>query len=497
MGWQRGHVPDMSATRQLLAAPLLWVAGKILGFHESAQRWSNDRGYLPGRDRDAHLDLTQMDLSEQRRKAKFFEANTDLVPAMASVFEQYTVGRSGLRISSGSSSEQYNAIANEITEEWWQLPEINSQRNFSETLSLCAWTWFVQGEVFLFKTFGSSPEERPRIQVFEPHRVFSDPFRDDSERIRDGIETDKTGRPVAYHIAVGKDAERTRRIPAFAVHHICEPSRAGQIRCGPMFSNVMGLLQDLEQVQRNYMRSSKISSALAAVFKNRNKQIPTDATRAQRMSPSLRTNQNAASEENREQYVRQVVGGELLAMYPDESIEFPENNNPTLNQQAQCEMTMARICIGAGIPPQLVMPKSLQGTVTRADLDRSASLFRMRSEVLQRAAKNIRNWMLQDAHKYDARFRDVEIPSDWQKCSCRPPRQVNVDVGRNTSALLSEYRAGFRTLESIVGELGETVEETIRAKAREARLIQRIASEEGVPVGSITDSILTPQGQPA
>jgi capsid protein len=472
--------------REIIASPLLWLAGKLLNYHESGQRFTPDRGWLPGRDRDAHLDLTQVELSEQRRKAKYFEANTELVPAMASVFEQYTVGRSGLRITAASSDQDYNAIANAVTEEWWQFCEINSQRTFSETLSLCAWTWFVQGEVFLFKTFGS--EGFPRIQVIEPHRVYSDPF-EPNDRLRDGIEVDKNGRPIAYHVATGLDAGKTRRVQAPAIIHICEPSRSGQLRCPPMFANVMGMLQDLEQIQRNYMRASKISSALAAVFKNREKKLPTDAARAQRFNANLRTNTNADSTEVREQHVRRVVGAELMALYPDEAIEFPQNNNPSLSQQQQCEMTMARICIGAGIPPQLVMPKSLQGTVTRADLDRAASLFRMRSSVLERAAKSIRNWMLEDAHKYDKRFSGVAIPTDWWKCSARPPRQVNVDVGRNSSALLSEYKAGFRTLESIVGELGEPWEDTVRQKAREARFIQDEAARAGVSVQSLSDSI--------
>lgn len=480
--------------REFIARPLLWAADKILGFHESAQRWSPDRGRIPGLDRDASLDLTQVDLSEQRRKAKFFEANTDVVPAMASVFEQYTVGRSGLRVTSASSSEQYNAIANEIVDEWWAFPEINSRRSFSETLSLCAWTWFVQGEVILVKTYGSAPDRRPRIQVIEPHRVFSGMFSED-ERVRDGIELDKTGRPVAYHVATGRDASDTRRIPAASIEHICEPSRSGQIRCGPMFSNVMGLLQDLEQIQRNTMKGLKVATSLAAVFKNREKKIPTDAARAQRFNATLRTSTNAESTEAREQHVRQVAGAELMALYPDEDIVFPNSNNPTQSVQWQMETTLARICIGSGIPPQLVMPRSLQGTVTRADLDRAASMFRMRSEVLQRAAKSIRNWVLSDAHEYDKRFQGVEIPSDWWKCNCRPPRQVNVDVGRNSGALLAEYQAGFRTLESIVGELGDSWEDTVRQKAREATFVSDTARQAGVSVESITNAI-APQAQP-
>ncbi len=473
--------------RDLIAAPLFWAAQRIVGFHESAQRYSPDRGRMPGLDRDAHLDLTQWDVAEQRRKAKYFEANTDLVPAMASVFEQYTVGSSGLRIAAASSSPEYNAIANEILSEWWDFAEINSPRNFSETLSLCAWTWFVQGEVFLLKTFGES--YFPRIQVIEPHRVYSDRFGD-NDRIIDGIEVNKNGRPIAYHVATGLDASETRRIQAPAIVHICEPSRSGQLRCGPMFSNVMGKLQDLEQIQRNYMRASKISSGLSAIFKTRDKQIPADTARANRMSVSARTNTNVATTENRERNVRAAAGAEILALFPDEEILFPQNNNPTSQQQDFVDRLVAQVCIGAGIPPQLVVPKSLQGTVTRADLDRSAAMFRMRSGVLQKAARNVRNWVMDDAHNYDKRLAGVEIPKDWYKCTVRPPRQVNVDVGRNSSALIAEYSAGFRTLESITMELGEYEDEVIESRAKTARKIQDAAKKYGVTPESISDAIV-------
>lgn len=469
--------------REAIASAVL----RVLGFHESAQKWSNDRGRVPGWDRDARFDLTQMDLSEQRRKAKFFEANTELVPAMASVFEQYTVGRSGLPITAASSSDSYNSIANAIFSEWRQFPEINSRRSFGETLSLCAYTWFVQGEVFLLKTFGETGN--PRLQVIEPHRVASPLFGEAPERIVDGIIVDRNGRPKKYRVATGEDQHDFRTVGAPAIEHICEPSRSGQLRCGPLFSNVMGHLQDLEQLQRNYMRSSKVSSALAAVFKTRDKKVPTEAALARRFNPTLRTSDNTESVEAREQHVRRVVGAELLAMFPDEAIEFPQQNNPTQQQQAFVEFTMARVCIGAGIPPQLIMPRSLQGTVTRADLDRAASLFRMRSEVMQRVARSIRNWVMQDAHDFDPRFAGVEIPKDWWKCNVQPPRQINVDVGRNAAAMIAEWKAGFRTMESIVSELGDNWEETARQKAREARRMIEIARDEGVSVSTLTDSI--------
>lgn len=472
-----------------IASPLVWIASRVMAWHEAALRTS-ERGYIPGITKDSRLDLTEMDLWEIRRKAHFFEANTHIVPAMGSVYEQYVVGPGGLAGTPASSSQEFNDIARQEWDTWQPFADLCSLRGFKQMVSLAGYSWFTVGESFLVKRYGDSGF--PRLQMVEGHRVGSGGRfgSSGSDAFFNGVELDRNGRPVAYHMALGLDGAEFTRVPASDVIHVFEPTRPGQLRGLPMYSNVMNKLQDMIELERFEMKAAKALSAIAAVWKTRDKQIQGDGARAVRMNPQLRTNANASTTtENRERQVRSVVGGEMIALYNDETIESPVSNRPSVVTLEYFQKLQRDICAGSGVPPNLVFPQSMQGTVTRADMDRAANYFRMRSAVLQDVVRDVYRWVIGHAIRYSPKFRGLEIPDDWYFIKIRPPRQVNVDVGRNSQAVISEYKAGFRTLESIIGELGEDVSETISTKAKEAKLVLDTAEREGVSVASITDSI--------
>jgi capsid protein len=58
-------------------------------------------------------------------------------------------------------------------------------------------------------------------------------------------------------------------------------------------------------------------------------------------------------------------------------------------------------------------------------------------------------------------------PGDWRKVRFTPPRAINVDVGRNSAALISEFEAGFKTLEEIAAQEGKDWKEVMRQRAKE------------------------------
>jgi capsid protein len=470
-----------------IASPLVWIASRVMAWHEAALRTS-ERGYIPGITKDSRLDLTEMDLWEIRRKGHFFEANTHIVPAMGSVFEQYVVGPGGLAGTPASSSQEFNDIARQEWDTWQPFADLCSLRGFKQMVSLAGYSWFTVGESFLVKRYGDSGF--PRLQMVEGHRVGSGGRfgSSGSDAFFNGVELDRNGRPVAYHMALGLDGAEFTRVPASDVIHVFEPTRPGQLRGLPMYSNVMNKLQDMIELERFEMKAAKALSAIAAVWKTRDKQIQGDGARAVRMNPQLRTNANASTTtENRERQVRSVVGGEMIALYNDETIESPVSNRPSVVTLEYFQKLQRDICAGSGVPPNLVFPQSMQGTVTRADMDRAANYFRMRSAVLQDVVRDVYRWVIGHAIRYSPLFRNVSIPADWWKLSVRPPKQCNVDIGRNSNAILSELKAGIRTFRDTIGEAGDDWREVLEQRAVETRFIQDLSAKHTVSADLISD----------
>ena len=130
----------------------------------------------------------------------------------------------------------------------------------------------------------------------------------------------------------------------------------------------------------------------------------------------------------------------------------------------------------------------MQGTVTRADLDVMATFFRSRSSVLASKFTDVYEYVMGWAV---ANVLDVsDPPPDWRRVTVRAPRSVNVDVGRNAQALIAEYAAGWRTLESICAELGEDWVEVLRQRAVERKEARELEQEFGLAPGELISAAL-------
>jgi capsid protein len=70
----------------------------------------------------------------------------------------------------------------------------------------------------------------------------------------------------------------------------------------------------------------------------------------------------------------------------------------------------------------------------------------------------------------------ADPPHDWRSVDTRAPRSVNVDIGRNSSAMLAELEAGTRTYQSVYAELGLDYRTELRQRAKEAAFIRKLAN---------------------
>lgn len=449
-----------------LAAFAEWEAGRIGG--------NRDRGYLPGFVQDAVEDLDQASRDEMVRKSRYWEKNDGICNRCADIWEQYTVGSRGLVHTPASSSPEFNAVAADAWSRWSQFPDLSSRMDLASVQSLTSYRWFWDGEISILKTRGSTG--RPRIQLIECQRIAT-PHDAVGDDIHDGVQVDANGRPITYFIQNSFRGDVFAPRPAEAVIRIFEPSRVGQLRGFPILAPVLNDVHDLDDLEKLEMRAAKDAARRVWGVKRKGASAgDISALRRERLNLTGQTSTGTATTESRDTYFRKVLGGETAYMEPEEEMELFASTRPSDAVREHWDHVISKICAGAGIPRLLVLPKSMQGTVTRADLDAAAAFFRSRSAVLIKAFTEVYIYVIGAELRTNVKLASL-APPDWFLVNVRPPKGANVDVGRNSSAMIAELEAGTLTYESVMGDAGEDWRAYLRQRAEERRFIRDLATE--------------------
>lgn len=462
--------------------------------YEAGQLWNPRRSRIPGWIRDARFDADNATRLEIVRKSRYFERNSAIVNRLADLFEEYTVGPNGLRFVPSSSDVEWNAAMSQWFAEWCGMCDLTSRMTFGTIQSLAARTWFVDGEVFIIKTRGrerANGQSFPRIQLIETHRVCTPPDQSANPNIIDGIEIDPdTGRPIKYWISqqIGNGEETSEPYDAQDVVHIYEPSRPGMYRGLPFLYPVLNDLHDLDDLQLLSMDGFKEWASTNAIIKTKSGELSADDFRRARFSVSGTQGTSGGSSQDRNRYYEEVFRGKARVLQKDDEYEQPGIQRPSETERALWDYLTSKVCAGTGISKLLVFPWSVQGTVVRADLDVMGSFFRSRSSVLAAGFTDVYYYVVGFARNNVKELADP--PADFRKVKVRPPRSVNVDVGRNSTALINEYLAGFRTLEGICGELGEDWVEVLEQEGAELAKAAEIENRLKLAPGSLIKKAL-------
>jgi capsid protein len=459
--------------------------------YEAAKRWSKDRTYLPGYVQDAKDDMGEFTRMELVRKSRWFEKNDPFANRLAEIFVEFTAGAYGPQMTPASSDDEWNQRAADWIAEWNPNADITTRLGYAGLITTAMWRRFFDGEFFILKTFGEN-RSRPRLQGISAHRVATPPDKADQEgkTIIDGVEIDPRGRPVAYWIQEGVEADKFTRRTAQEVIHLFEPESPGQYRGLPMLTPVMNDLHDFNDLFLFEMRAAKDAAEKSTIVIGGTGAFDPAKARLDAYRNGGKSCDGDSLKEKQE-YFRKAFGGRTA--YADAGTDVKQfvSNRPTVAQQWYWDYLASRICAGIGFSKLLVFPWSIQGTVARADLGLARNFFLCRFAPIQSVVQDIFRFVIGVARFTDARIADA--PHDWAKVTIRPPKTVDVDVGRNSAATIAELESGLTTFEEQYAMRGLDFREQIRQRAREEKFIDRIAAEEGISPDrirrAITDSL--------
>ncbi len=466
------------------------MIGRVLAFlrgifsrYEGA-RFSYKRSRIEQSLTSARWDIDKATREELTRKMRYFEANNPIVQALAGKFENFAVGSSP-QVMPSSSDPQWNAKAKVLWDQWCGFCDLTSRQSFGTLMSLAARAWFIDGEAFIVLTEGREVQQggktvrRPRIQLIESHLCKTPPELAKDKSIVDGVRLDENGRPVAYYFAE-EDADGKQTFgpprPAQFVIHLFEPSRAGQVRGITFFHAVINELHDLDDMHILEMQAAKANAERVFEIQTQTGEVSAADLIRSRGSRSVTTSTGGTASESQDAYYRDALpNGRVVVTRKGDKINQHAGERPSVVTREYWRYKTELVCAGVEIPYCIVFPDSMQGTVYRGALDMATAFFRSRHSVVADAMRRIWEYVIGVHTKIDLTVADP--PDDWRNVSIMPPRAPNVDVGRNSAAMLAELEAGLTDYDLCYSAIGLDWRERLRKKAEQAAFIRELAKE--------------------
>jgi hypothetical protein len=469
--------------------------GRVFNRYEAVyQRWG-ERSWLGQTLQDARLDIDSFTRKELQRRHRYWVCNSPIVNRIRCLFIQFSAGVEGLRVTPNSEkNEAWNVSRQSTWDSWARQPEINSRQSLGQACISWAGALFDDGEFFIHKIDPrTSPDRRPKIETIEAHRVETpvDLKTEENKTIFDGIKVDASGMVIGYWVrramlqplnvagnyqAIKNSDVAYDFIPASEMIHGYKVRRPGQMRGIPEGFSGMNTLHDYEDLQMLEMQAAKLASAIGNVETNPTGEVDMRGTRRSRLGVASQDQAGNIVTKNADAYYKVTLGSSHIALKAGDSLKQFQVDRPSVSQQMHWDILLNNICCAYNVPKLLVVPYSLQGTVTRADLDICANAFRFNFEILADALREVYEWVTRWAVKFD-RAMDGTAPSDFLECIIRPPRAPNVDIGYTAQALELELRLGTKTLQDVYAERQQDWRHQLRQIAETRKFIHELAVE--------------------
>ncbi|MEY4244999.1 MAG: hypothetical protein RLZZ245_2584, partial [Verrucomicrobiota bacterium] len=376
----------------------------------------------------------------------------------------YSTG-DGIRVQAQSPNPEWNRAAEAYFAMWSSRCEVTRRFSFEECQALVCRGMDIDGEYFIHKTRDSQGE--PRIQLIESHRV-GDQFG--SQETIDGVGLDAWGAPVFYRLL--EDDGIHNDLPAPSILHIHEPEWAGGVRSHPTIQHSINHVLDEMELLALEKHAVKDNADVSRILKTARGEIDD--------SGDFVVGGAAIGTENSDPVsLQRIVGGKLIALKPDESLDSFQSNRPSPTFTGFLEHLRRDSALGM-IPFEFAADSSkVGGAGVRLIVAKADRRFSFRQMILvSRLIKPVWAYVIGDAI---ARGSLPPIPG-WWKISTVPPKRVTVDAGREAQQNRSDVEMGLKTLSDHFNEQGADFGEEIERRASDAKLIIETAEKYGIPV---------------
>ena len=424
------------------------------------------RSRVPGvPPQDAKRDLSPAVRRELVRRSRYLHKNSGFVRELVGNMAIYSTG-DGIKPQAQSGNPEWNRKAEEYFTRWASRCEITRRFSFEECQSLVCRAVDIDGEYFVHKT--RDADNRPVLQLIESHRIGDSSGSGEST---DGIGVDEYGAPIFYRTL--EDAGGHRDLPAESVLHIFEPESVTAVRHAPILQHSINHILDEMELLALEKHAVKDNADIARVLKTDRGEVGEDGDFALPVTGTgLLDSSDPVS-------LQKIVGGKLVALKPNESIDSFESNRPSPTFTGF--LTHLRRDSALGVLPYefAADSSSVGGAGVRLIVAKADRRFSYRQLILiQRFLLPVWAYVIGDGIARG----ELPLQPDWFKVRFQKPKKVTVDAGREAQQNRADVETGLKTLSESYAELGLDFEEQAEIRAQNARALFDLAKKYQIPL---------------
>jgi lambda family phage portal protein len=424
---------------------------------------------------------TRYDLKILRNRARDLSRNTPLMARYHQLAAENIVGPHGFRLQAKNLTQDgklFDQANQKIEAAWeaWSTPEncdASGRYSLRELMSLAASAWKTDGEILIRLIKGSQRNGwNLSLQLLDPDfldETWNRERTNTSNAIRQGVEIDDLGAPVAYWLWTRHPSDtaldRNRiRVPAEEIIHFFIPNRPQQNRGIPDAACVLRQIKMLDGYHEAELVAARVASATMAAIETPNPEnAPIDPL------------DSGANEQPME-----VEPGNFLRLDPGQKLALWDPQHPTSAFSEFTRVELHMIAAGLG-----VSYGSLTGDLSQANyssmrvglIGERDRWRRLQESFSTHVLRRIyREWLplAMLANKLPGLGFD---PARWQTVKFQPRGFQSVDPIKEITGKLLAVNAGTETLTRMAAEEGRDLEEVIIERKQELDLFK----EYGVP----------------
>lgn len=360
--------------------------------------------------------------------------------------------------------------------------------DFAGLQQLAVTSWLMNGDVFgLFQWYKETPANpyQLRVHMIEADRISTpralgtvalQSITDGKNlktgnKIFDGVEVDKNGMVVAYHVCDSypnqkvRDKMNWKRVAAYGkrtglpmILHVMDSERCDQYRGVTYLAPVIESLLNISRYTQSEIMAALIQSFFTAWIKTNSS--PTNIPINEVNDDTDRQETPEANDPNQENEY-DMGPGTVLHLKPDEDVVFGNPNIPTQGFDIFFKVICREIGAALEIPYDTLLKEfNASYSASRAALMEAWEAFKMRRAMLVNmfCQPVYERWLCEAVAigriKAPGFFSDPRIRAAWCKARWIGPVQGQLDPTKEVKADILAVSHGFKTHEQVTREYG-------------------------------------------
>jgi len=407
--------------------------GRVFGYWTGSSSFSDGGTTSPDRSKGMAPEpkgimqtLPSQSRWEEVRYCRYLDKNLSIVSGTLDDIETYTIG-AGFIIEFHGGDEAWQKEQEADFSEWSKNPTAEGRNSLATEARINLRGVLRDGECFPCYTFREDGE--PCIQTLETHVFRNLNGVQVAPGYIDGILYNSAGQAIDYKTFNGE------HVPASSILHLCEPRRAGELRCSPRWAGNINPLFDSKELQLLAGTGYKYQLITPVVVS----ELP--SSRGNPVTGKGDSTLSAADSEGQAQRFEKATGSVIYRTQQGGGITMQRPEFPGQLYTVFQECYAKAFCADLNWPFDFTSLTNKGGTTQRAVIEKASR----RAEVIQ---KTILDKFLYRAaiHRLAWRITNglTTAPDNWWKISFRYTRSASVDMGRETAADAKELSLGMQ-----------------------------------------------------